>query len=293
MATIPTRLRLTGADKEALLAYWRFYEPIAAQISSELRESLRELPEWSALMRAMTPAQIADNDRKSLALQRQAIVDNNWAPYLQELSTQGAQYARMGISFLAWYDIIAIYREAIRRRIVANLGDSPVAQIADGMTRFIDIAMGHLGEAYLATKEQIIASQQEAIRKLSLPILQVRDRLLILPIVGAIDAARARQLTETLLAAIRDRRARGVVLDVTGVPDVDTATASYLVQACDAAQLMGATIVITGISAEIAQALVALGARLPAATTLGDLQEGIEVIERVLGFHDGIAARED
>ena len=282
--TIPTRLRLTIEDKQALRAYWSFYEPLAAEISRELRESLLALPEWAPLIRAMTPAQLDANDRKGLELQRKAIVDDSWVPYLQDLAAQGAQYARMGVSFLAWYDIIAIYREAIRRRILGHAGDK-LQQVADGMTRFIDIAMAHLGEAYLATKEQIIADQQEAIRKLSLPILQVKERVLIVPIVGSIDGTRARQLTEALLSAIRDRRARGVVLDVTGVPDVDTATAGYLVQACDAAQLMGATVVITGISADIAQALVALGARLPSTSTLGDLQEGIEVIEQALAAH--------
>jgi rsbT co-antagonist protein RsbR len=107
--------------------------------------------------------------------------------------------------------------------------------------------------------------------------------------VGVLDAHRARQLIESLLAAIRDRRARGVVIDVTGVPIVDTAVANHLVQACDAARLMGAIIVITGISPEMAQTLVALGARLPEVETHVDLQEGIDQIERLLGFRDGAA----
>src|SRR5439155_12299478 len=129
----------------------------------------------------------------------------------------GTQYARMGVSFLAWYDVIAIYREAIRRRFAAIARNDIERVIAAGecMTRMLDIAMGHLGEAYLATKEQLIASQQEAIRKLPLPILQVREQVLVVPIVGTIDGPRARQLSESLLAAIRDRRAHGVVLDVT------------------------------------------------------------------------------
>jgi len=289
MVTIPTRLRLTAEDKEALLAYWRFYEPLADEISEDLRRSLLELPEWAPMIRAMTPEQTIENERRGQELQRAAIVDGNWTPYLQDLATQGASYARMGVSFLAWYDVIAIYREAIRRKLKAMPASPLLMQVGDGMTRFIDIAMGHLGEAYLATKEQIIATQQESIRKLSMPILQVRDQLLIAPLVGALDARRARELTENLLVAIRDRRARGVVLDITGVPEVDTATAGYLIQACDAAQLMGAKIVITGISSEIAQALVALGTRLPVTHTLGDLQEGVDVIERMLGYRDGSA----
>jgi rsbT co-antagonist protein RsbR len=282
--SIPTRMRLTSGDKEALKAYWSFYEPLAGEINDDLRKSLLELPEWAPIIRGMTPQQSAADQVRSVGLQRQAIVDGNWAPYLQDLNAQGAQYARMGISFIAWYDVIAIYREAIRRRLLplAQTDVMRATRIGDGMTRFLDFAMAHLGEAYLGAKEQIIAGQQDAIRKLSIPILQVRDRLLIVPLVGTVDAPRSRQLAESLLAAIRDRRAHGVVLDVTGVPEIDTATANHLAQVCEAVRLMGATIVITGMSAEIAQALVALGTRLPATRTLGDLQEGIETVESML-----------
>jgi rsbT co-antagonist protein RsbR len=191
----------------------------------------------------------------------------------------------MGVSFIAWYDIIAIYRELIRRRLVATMASSDVgkvARISEGLNRVVDIAMAHLGEAYLSAKEQIITSQQEAIRELSMPILQVSADLLVIPIVGMLDTQRARQLIESLLQGIRDRRARGVVLDVTGVPLVDTSVANHLVQAVDAARLMGAVVAITGISPEMAQTMVALGAKLPEAATHVDLQEGIEQIEILL-----------
>lgn len=282
--SIPTRLRLTAEDKQSLLEYWRFYEPIAGEINEELQKSLLALPEWAPIVRAIPPQQSAEQNARGLALQRAAIVDGNWGPYLHDLSVQGSTYARMGISFIAWYDIIAIYREAIRRRL-APLVKNDIERglrIGEGMTRLLDFAMSHLGESYLATKEQIIEGQQEAIRKLSIPILQVHDRLLIVPIVGTLDGPRARQLAESLLAAIRDRRAHGVVVDVTGVPDIDTATANHLSQACDAVRLMGANIVLSGVSAEIAQALITLGTRLPAALTVGDLQEGIAEIEKLI-----------
>ncbi len=283
-SAIPTRVRLTAQDKEALAEYWRFFEPISPEINEELRASLLALPEWGPLIRGMSADQIAEQNRLGRERQHKALVDGNWAPYLEDLRTQGVQYARSGVSFVAWYDVIAIYREAIRRRLVPIVEKDPVRgmKIGEGMTRFLDFAMAHLGEAYLAAKEQIIATQAEAIRRLSIPILQVRDRLLIVPLVGTLDAHRSRQLAESLLAAIRDRRAHGVVLDVTGVPEIDTATANHLAQACDAVRLMGATIVITGISAEIAQALVSLGARLSMTQTVGDLQEGIAAIETML-----------
>ena len=266
--------------------YWRFFEPLADEINAELRESLLALPEWAPIIRGMSEQTIQAQNKASMERQRQAIVDGNWAPYLEDTRAQGTQYARAGVSFVAWYDIIAIYREAIRRRLFALAKQDPAraARVAEGMNRWIDIAMSHLGEAYLEAKEKIITHQQEAIRELSVPVLQVRDGLLILPLVGMVDSGRARQLMENMLAAIRDHRAKGIVIDVTGVPVVDTAVANHLLQASEAAKLMGAKVVITGISAAMAQTLTSLGAALPDAQTVVDLQEGIAVIERALGF---------
>ena len=281
MAAIPTRLQLTADDKAAIRDFWKFYEPIAGEVNVELRRSLDALPEWAPIVRAQTPQQILDGDKRSLELQRRALEGDDWAPYLEDVRAQGALYAKMGVSFLAWYDVIAIFREALRRRY-AKLAIKDLDQairISDGMSRFFDIAMAHLGEAYLAAKESIISEQQRAIRDLSTPVLQVSKRVLVVPIVGTVDHSRARQLTERMLVAIRDRRAPGVVLDVTGVPEVDSAIANHLVQTCAAARLMGACVVITGVSAEIAQALVTLGAALPNVETHVDLQEGIAQLE--------------
>jgi rsbT co-antagonist protein RsbR len=290
VGALPTRMRLTADDKIALADYWKFFEPISPAINEELRESLLHIPEWTPLIRSMPPEQARASEARSRELQRSAFVDGEWAPYLEHLREQGFTYAKLGVSFIAWYDVIAIYRELIRRRLVA-LGQSELSaasSIGEGMNRAIDIAMSHIGEAYLSAKEQIIAQQQEAIRELSMPVLQVHDHLLVIPLVGMLDATRARQLIESLLHAIRDRRARAVVIDVTGVPLVDTAVANHLVQAVDAARLMGATVAISGISPEMAQTLVMLGARLPEASTLVDLQEAIEEMTRVLVARSGL-----
>jgi rsbT co-antagonist protein RsbR len=294
VAALPTRMRLTADDKVALAEYWKFFEPIASSINEELRESLLNIPEWTPIIRAMLPEQARTREVRSRELQRHAFVDGDWAPYLEHLREQGAVYARMGISFIAWYDVIAIYRELIRRRLVeqGQTDVSAATRVGEGMNRAIDIAMSHIGEAYLSAKEQIIAQQQAAIRELSMPVLQVRDHLLVIPLVGMLDTSRARQLIESLLHAIRDRRARAVVIDVTGVPIVDTSVANHLVQAVDAARLMGATVAISGISPEMAQTLVTLGARLPDASTPVDLQEALEEMTRMLMARPGLDALE-
>jgi rsbT co-antagonist protein RsbR len=138
--------------------------------------------------------------------------------------------------------------------------------------------------SFVQERERIIRDQQEAIRELSTPVLQVRERLLILPIIGILDRARARQLTEQLLKGIRAHRAKVVVIDITGVPDVDESVANSLVQTVDASKLMGASVIITGLSSEIAETLVTIGVDLSKMDTVGDLQEGIEEAERLLGF---------
>jgi len=114
--------------------------------------------------------------------------------------------------------------------------------------------------------------------------LQVRERLLILPIIGILDTQRAQQLTEQLLRGIRTHRAKVVVIDITGVPEIDEAVANHLVQTVDASRLMGAGVIVTGLSSDIAQTLVTIGVDLSKITTVGDLQGGIEEAERVLGF---------
>ena len=138
--------------------------------------------------------------------------------------------------------------------------------------------------SFVDERERVIRQQQDSLMELSTPVLQVRERLLILPIIGVLDEARAAQLTEQLLSGIRSHRAKMVVVDITGVADVDEGVADSLVRAVDASRLMGAEVVITGLSSKIAQTLVTIGVDLSKMNTIGDLQGGIEEAERQLGF---------
>src|SRR5438445_11463148 len=143
----------------------------------------------------------------------------------------------------------------------------------------ITVAVGFVQE-----RERTIREQQEAIRELSTPVLQVRERLLILPIIGVIDPQRARQLTEQLLHGIRTNRARVVVIDITGVAAMDSHVANHLVQTVEASRLLGATVIVSGLSPEIAQTLVHIGVGLGKMNTVGDLQGGIAEAERLIGY---------
>jgi rsbT co-antagonist protein RsbR len=138
--------------------------------------------------------------------------------------------------------------------------------------------------SFVEQRERVIRDQQDALLELSTPVLQVRERLLILPIIGVLDTDRAQQLTEQLLHGIRAHRAKLVVIDITGVANVDEAVANSLVDTVTASRLMGADVIITGLSSEIAQTLVTIGVDLSKMHTVGDLQGGIEEAERQLGF---------
>ena len=141
-----------------------------------------------------------------------------------------------------------------------------------------------VGVSFVEERERVISEQQESLRELSTPVLQIRERLLILPIIGVLDSERARQLTEQLLSAIQENRARVVVIDITGVATIDRTVANHLVQTVEASRLMGASTILTGLSSDIAQTLVDLGVDLGMMRTVGDLQGGLEEAERLVGY---------
>src|SRR5918912_861109 len=115
---------------------------------------------------------------------------------------------------------------------------------------------------------------------------------IVLLLRDVLDRQRARQLTEQLLRGIRSNRARVVVIDITGVPTIDSTVANHLVQTVDASRLMGASVIITGLSPEIAQTLVTLGVELGKVNAVGDLQGGIEEAERLLGYQVSLGTTE-
>jgi PAS domain S-box-containing protein len=136
--------------------------------------------------------------------------------------------------------------------------------------------------------DETLRRHREAIRELSTPVLRIRDRLLILPVIGEIDGPRARHLTAELLSSIRTNRAKVVVIDMTGVATMNAQVAQQMLSTIEACRLLGASIIITGLSHAIADVLVSFGVDLGRVTSLGDLQSGMEEAERLLAA-DGAA----
>jgi rsbT co-antagonist protein RsbR len=182
--------------------------------------------------------------------------------------------------------IVLLLRDVLARSLFAKYQADfeKLNRILDAYEPAANRIANTVAVGFVQERERVIRQQQEAIRELSTPVLQVRERLLILPIIGVIDPQRARQLTEQLLRGIRTNRAKVVVIDITGVAAMDATVANHLVQTVEASRLLGASSIVTGLSPEIAQTLVNIGVDLGKMNTVGDLQGGIEQAERLLGY---------
>ncbi len=276
---------LTSSEQDALKDLWRVYDGSYEEIGEESERALAADPEFGPLIQSMPREQMQAQSQRSRDLLSRAIVGGDWEPYLSDLREQGAGYAQMGISFTSWYRAVGVIRHLLMDRLTAAYPEPErLVAVVAAMDKWFDNSMGIIGDTYLNTKEQTILRQQEAIRELSTPVLTLMDGLLLLPVVGVIDSHRARQMTDQLLQAIHKHRAKVVVIDITGVAAMDTMVANHLVQAVDAARLLGASTIVSGLSADVAQTVVRIGVDLSRLNTVGDLQGGVSDAMRLVGF---------
>jgi rsbT co-antagonist protein RsbR len=227
---------------------------------------------------------ILDRVRELKKAHLRAMVAGVYGPhYVEERLRLGMLYAQAGLDLRLFL--------GAHNRLITLIGLRVMEEHADmklGFDRFVALKklsffdLSLIVDVIVYERERIIRAQQEAIRELSTPVLQVRDRLLILPLIGVIDSQRAQLITESVLQSIRVKRAKVLVLDVTGVAAIDSKVVGHLVQTIDAANLMGAKVVVTGLSSDVAQALVALGVNVEKFSAVGDLQSGIELGERLI-----------
>jgi rsbT co-antagonist protein RsbR len=275
------RPRWTKAQVTDVQRFWEVYDAHFEEINKALAEQLSTEPQLGPLMASITADGMDGQNREVL---RDALLNDQWKPYLEALRRRGESYALQGITFRQWINVVSAFRVVLAPFVLEERRDDlDRLSIARGVTFYTDIAMAEIGQAYLEAKERQILDQQDAIRDLSTPVLELSDGLLLMPIVGMIDTDRARRLTESLLQGIAELRARVVVMDLTGVPTMDTAVANHLMQTVSAARLMGATALVTGISAENAQTLVRLGLDLTQLDTIGNLMVGLQHADRLLG----------
>src|SRR5829696_6916988 len=274
-------------------------DQLLPQLVAHLREHRTKLRhEWSqriqqaGLLHAMTPQEMAAETTS---------VYDNYVEVLETGSVEALQrYARdlseriipRGVETQEVVGIVLLLRDVLARSLFEKYQRDfgLLNRVLDAYEPAANRIANTVAVSFVDERERVIRQQQDSIRELSTPVLPVRERLLILPMIGVLDSERARQLTEQLLAGIRTHRAKVVVIDITGVPDVDVAVANHLVQTVDASRLMGASVIITGLSPDIAQTLVTIGVDLSKMNTIGDLQGGLEEAERLLGY---AVSRED
>ena len=249
----------------------QLHATITERCTNQLR---REIPLYSRLSVPEVSKRVVNALNAVLQSVREENLDV-YRNYMQELSYKRSQsgepLASIQESLRVLNDeIITVLRadESIKADVLLDA--------VDMLHRITETGIIGLYAGYEQAQLEVIESQQSALEELSTPIIPIHEGVLVLPMVGAIDSRRAGQIMEGLLEGISAHSADVVILDITGVPLIDTGVANYLLQAARAARLLGSTVVLVGIGAEIAQTMVQLGIDLTGIVTRANLQSGIE-----------------
>ncbi|WP_088709850.1 protoglobin domain-containing protein [Noviherbaspirillum denitrificans] len=215
------------------------------------------------------------------------LTQGNYGPdYIENRLRVGSVHERISLPVKAYLGMYNFYLRSVFARLTETYRDDPARanDIFVSLMKLTFLDIGLAIDTYIDSRERTIGQQQDAIKELSTPVLPFREGILLLPVIGMIDSYRASQLTEQLLHSIRDTRAKVVVVDITGVPYVDSRVASHLVQTVEAARLMGSKVIVSGVSPEIALTMVTLGIDLGRIETVGDMQSGLERAEQLSGY---------
>lgn len=284
---VERRRRIVGLDAQDLVRIASIKEVVAQhadEVTAVFFDYLGGLDEGRALLGDRALARRArDLKRGHLLAMVQGEYGTAYAVQRLELAVI---YSKVSLDLRVFLAAFHHLLKSIGTLVMKRFEQAPL----DGFEAFMSLQkiaffdVGIIVDAIVFERERVIRQQQDAIRELSTPVLQIRERLLLLPIIGVIDTHRARLITESLLRSIRANRAKVVVMDITGVATIDSKVANHLIQTVTAAKLMGAMVIVSGLSAEVAQSLVALGIDLTKLNTVGDLQGGIEEAERLLGY---------
>lgn len=198
-----------------------------------------------------------------------------WARTREMLAGISASRAKQGFSPAETAMFVFSLKEAVFRRLRAELGGDAEA-LADAIWAST-MLLGRLGlwttEVHQKTREELISRQQREMLELSTPVVQLWEGILALPLIGTLDSERTQVVMESLLQRIVETGAAIAIIDITGVPTVDTLVAQHLLKTVAAARLMGADCIISGIRPQIAQTIVHLGVELGNVVTKATLAD--------------------
>jgi rsbT co-antagonist protein RsbR len=264
------RLSATLAtDREGILERWT--HAVHGSLRGRLTrpELTRQLGD---MLTAMQAALTADN----------AGIDSPEAADLtSQLTDMSRSRARQG--FTAQETAISVF--AVKDAVVASLDPSDPQSFTDyaAFTSFVDQLGLHTFETYVNTRESVISEQSAQLLELSTPVVKLWDGIVAVPLIGTLDSARSQVVMERLLQALVDTGSPCAILDITGVPAVDTQVAQHILKTVVAAQLMGAQCIISGIRPQIAQTIVALGIEFGDIVTKANLADALQYAMRLLG----------
>ena len=245
---------------------------------SEVREQARELLQ---LIAAAAPS----GDR---------IDGPAWQPVRQFLTSISVSRAAMGFSPRETAAFVFSLKQPLFDRLQGKLTDARALGSAMwGMTTLIDSLGLFTTEAYMAERERLISRQQEDMLELSTPVVKLWEGILALPMIGTLDSARTQIVMEALLQRIVETGAEVAIIDITGVPTVDTLVAQHLIKTVTAARLMGADCIISGIRPQIAATIVHLGVDLSNVDTKATLADAFLLALRRTGHALGRAPARD
>jgi len=224
-----------------------------------------------------------------VAAARKGSTDNTsgpeWARAREILTDLSASRAKSGYSASETASFVFSLKQPVFAAVMEEFGKDPEA-LSDAVwqaTELLD-ALGLLTtEMYQRTREEVISRQQQELLELSTPVVRLWENVLALPLIGTLDSARTQIVMQNLLDAIVETRSDFAIIDITGVPVVDTLVAQHLLKTVAAARLMGADCLISGIRPQIAQTIIHLGVDLANVTTKATLADAFAVALRRSG----------
>lgn len=198
-----------------------------------------------------------------------------WQPMRELLGEISRTRAQQGFTPTETATFVFSFKKPVFARLRAQFSNDANALATElwSATELIDSLGLYTVEAFLKSREEIIRRQQEEMLELSTPVVKLWDGILALPIIGTLDSARTQVVMETLLENIVKSNSKVAIIDITGVPTVDTVVAQHLLKTVTAARLMGADCIISGVRPQIAQTIVHLGINLLDVTTKATLSD--------------------
>jgi rsbT co-antagonist protein RsbR len=260
-----------------IIANW-----LELQLSSGKKMSAAERQETTRQSRDFLAALIAAAKKGSVG----DISTPDWNRVKEILTTFSASRAKGGYTPSETAAFVFSLKKPLFAALLQELGADGEA-LGETLWQATEL-LDNLGllttETFQRTREEIIARQQQELLELSTPVVRLWENVLALPLIGTLDSARTQVVMQNLLDAIVETRSDFAIIDITGVPVVDTLVAQHLLKTVAAARLMGADCLISGIRPQIAQTIIHLGVDLTNVTTKATLADAFAIALRRSGF---------